>query len=80
MAKVLVRLAKGSVSRRAAVDIEMAQARQDSDGCPQSLALGRAGRAESQTRELARDVKTLVGWPRRAVAGRVRVARTPRDV
>ena len=62
VANVLARLAKGCASRREALELAMTQARQDGAGRPLSQALGRARQTETQARELAGDVKTLVGW------------------
>ena len=59
---MLARMAKGCASRREALELAMTQARLDGDGRPLSQALCRARHAETQARELARDVRTLVGW------------------
>jgi hypothetical protein len=59
---VLTRLAKGSASRREALELEMSAAKNGGDGRQLSARLGRARQAEVQTRHLAADVATLSGW------------------
>src|SRR4029077_2873966 len=59
---VLTRLAKGSASRREALELEMSAAKDGGDGRQLSVRLGRARQAEVQARHLAADVATLTGW------------------
>lgn len=62
LTNVLARLAKGSASRREALELEMSAAKDGGDGRQLSARLGRARQAEVQARHLATDVKTLTGW------------------
>jgi hypothetical protein len=59
---MLARLAKGSASRREALELEMSSAKAGNRGRRLSARLGRARQAEVQARHLAADVKTLTGW------------------
>jgi hypothetical protein len=59
---VLTRLAKGSASRREALELEMSAAKDGGDGRQLSARLGRARQAEVQARHLAADVASLTGW------------------
>jgi hypothetical protein len=62
LTNVLARLAKGSASRREALELERSAAKDGGDGRQRSARLGRARQAEVQARHLATDVKTLTGW------------------
>ena len=62
LANVLARLAKGAVSRRKALDLEMEDAREIGCGNTLSRELALARLTQQQATRLAKDVKTLVHW------------------
>jgi len=62
VANMLTRMAKGSATRREALEFEMSLAKDDGDGRRLSTRLGRARKAEVQARRLAADITTLTGW------------------
>lgn len=62
LTNVLTRLAKGSASRREALELEMSAAKHGGDGRRLSARLGRARQVEAQASRAAADVKTLTGW------------------
>jgi len=62
VANIVTRMAKGSATRREALELEMSLAKDDGDGRRLSTRLGRARKAEMQARRLAADITTLTGW------------------
>ena len=62
LANVLDRIARGAISRREKLEVEMAAAKEINQGNTLSKKLTMARREESEKSQLARDVKTLVGW------------------
>jgi hypothetical protein len=62
LANVLDRIARGAKSRREKLELEMAAAKEISQGNTLSKKWAMARREELEKSQLARDVKTLVGW------------------
>jgi hypothetical protein len=62
LANVLARLAKGASTRRKALEVEMARAKEIGCGNTLSRELTLARQAEQHASRLAKDVRTLVAW------------------